>query len=188
MNVLEKILEELENESQLAHEEMRRCARGNPLQFDEVKGYARAMEYVVDIIRSHMEKRKKVSRARIITRKIDEKSYYEIEYKETGKDEYDVGYGSYDLNNVIGWFNECFEFCGKTKVASDNDGWIPVEERLPEEDERYKGRKAIDVLVTTSNGRVTKVQRQSKYDYWCWGRIYGEPTAWQPLPKPYKEK
>ncbi len=188
MNVLEKILEELENESQLAHEEMRRCARGNPLQFDEVKGYARAMEYVVDTIRSHMEKRKKVSRARIITRKIDEKSYYEIEYKETGKDEYDVGYGSYDLNNVIGWFNECFEFCGKTKVASDNDGWIPVEERLPEEDERYKGRKAIDVLVTTSNGRVTKVQRQSKYDYWCWGRIYGEPTAWQPLPEPYKEE
>lgn len=69
-----------------------------------------------------------------------------------------------------------------------DDGWIPVEERLPEEDERYKGRKAIDVLVTTSNVRVTKVQRQSKYDYWCWGRIYGEPTAWQPLPKPYKEK
>lgn len=67
-----------------------------------------------------------------------------------------------------------------------NDGWIPVSEKLPEEDERYKGRKAIDVLVTTSNGRVTKVQRQSKYDYWCWGRIYGEPTAWQPLPEPYK--
>lgn len=55
MNVLEKILEEMKNESQLAHEEMRRCARGNPLQFDEVKGYARAMEYVVDTIRSHMD-------------------------------------------------------------------------------------------------------------------------------------
>ena len=185
-NVLEKILGELENESQLAHEEMRRCARGNPLQFDEVKGYARAIEYVVDTIRSHMEKRKKVSRARIITREIDEKLYYEIEYKEAGKDEYDVGYGSYDLNNVISWFNECFEFCGKTKVASDNDGWIPVEERLPEEDERYKGRKVIDVLVTTAKGKVTKVQRQSHNGYWWWGRIYGEPTAWQPLPEPYK--
>lgn len=57
MNVLEKILEEMENESKLAHEEMRRCARGNPLQFDEVKGYARAMEYVVDTIRSHMDDR-----------------------------------------------------------------------------------------------------------------------------------
>lgn len=55
MNVLEKILEEMENESQLAHEEMRRCVRGNPLQFDEVKGYARAMEYVVDTIRSYMD-------------------------------------------------------------------------------------------------------------------------------------
>lgn len=73
-------------------------------------------------------------------------------------------------------------------MGRENDGWIPVEERLPEEDERYKGRKAIDILVTTSNERVTKVQRQSKYDHWCWGRIYGEPTAWQPLPKPYKEK
>lgn len=56
MNVLENILEEMENESKLAHEEMRRCARENPLQFDEVKGYARAMEYVIDTIRSHMNK------------------------------------------------------------------------------------------------------------------------------------
>ena len=66
----------------------------------------------------------------------------------------------------------------------DND-WIPVEEKLPEEDERYKGRKAIDVLVTTAKGKVTKVQRQSHNGYWWWGRIYGEPTAWQPLPEPY---
>lgn len=55
MNVLEKILEGFEAESKLAHKEMRRCVRENPLQFDEVKGYARAMEYVVDTIRSHIE-------------------------------------------------------------------------------------------------------------------------------------
>ena len=36
MDVLEKILEEIEHESKLAHEEMRRCASKNPLQFDEV--------------------------------------------------------------------------------------------------------------------------------------------------------
>lgn len=68
-----------------------------------------------------------------------------------------------------------------------NDGWIPVEEKLPEEDKRYKGRKVIDVLVTTAKGKATKVQRQSHNGYWWWGRIYGEPTAWQPLPEPYKD-
>ena len=41
MNILEKILEEIENESKLAHEEMRRCASENPLQFDEAKGYGK---------------------------------------------------------------------------------------------------------------------------------------------------
>ena len=68
-----------------------------------------------------------------------------------------------------------------------NGGWIPVEDKLPEDDERYKGRKVIDVLVTTAKGKVTKVQRQSHNGYWWWGRIYGEPTAWQPLPEPYKK-
>lgn len=54
MNVLEKILEEIEHESKLAHEEMRKCASKNPLQFDETKGYARGVEYTTEIIRSHM--------------------------------------------------------------------------------------------------------------------------------------
>ena len=61
MNVLEKILEEIEHESKLAHEEMRRCASKNPLQFDEVKGYARGVEYTVDIIRSHMNEAKDIN-------------------------------------------------------------------------------------------------------------------------------
>lgn len=146
MNVLEKIVEEMENESKLAHEEMRRCARGNPLQFDEVKGYARAMEYVVDTIRSHMD-----------------------EVPNCGK------------CSRRQWYQKGIEDGKK-----DND-WIPVEEKLPEEDERYKGRKVIDVLVTTAKGKVTKVQRQSHNGYWWWGRIYGEPTAWQPLQEPYKK-
>lgn len=77
------------------------------------------------------------------------------------------------------WYQKGFEDGKK-----DND-WIPVEEKLPEEYERYKGRKVIDVLVTTTKGKVTKVQRQSHNGYWWWGRIYGEPTAWQPLPEPY---
>lgn len=38
-----------------------------------------------------------------------EKPYYEVKYKEVGKDHYSVGYSSYDLNTVVDWKEECFE-------------------------------------------------------------------------------
>ena len=42
---------------------------------------------------------------------------------------------------------------------------------MPEDDERYKDKKVINVLVTTDRGMVTKVQRY-KYDEttWFWGK------------------
>lgn len=58
---------------------------------------------------------------------------------------------------------------------------------MPEDDQRYKGKKVINVLITTNKGNVTKVQRKQYSDgTWYWGRIYGE-IAWMPLPEPYKE-
>ena len=132
----------------------------------------------------------------VLEKILEEIEDHAIEFESFGMcDDYvSVGWAKDIIRSHMGDVPKCRE-CSRRKFymqgyedGKKNDGWIPVEERLPEEDERYKGRKAIDVLVTTSNGRVTKVQRQSKYDYWCWGRIYGEPTAWQPLPKPYKEK
>ena len=72
--------------------------------------------------------------------------------------------------------------------------WIKCEPgHMPEDDERYKGKKVINVLVTTDKGFVTKVQRIYYVDIctnvasWYWGRIGGEMRAWMPLPKPYKE-
>lgn len=73
-----------------------------------------------------------------------------------------------------------------------NSGWIKcVPGQMPKDGERYKGRKRIDVLVTTAKGKVTKVQRYMDYYpnkiVWNWGRIYGKPKAWMPLPEPYEE-
>lgn len=130
MNVLEKILEEMENESQLAHEEMRRCVRGNPLQFDEVKGYARAMEYVVDTIRSHM-------------------------------------------NEV-------------------DDGWIPVEERLPNEGEfkeaYCRNKYAAEFLVMIEDATRPTTLYYKNGSWFDEERNYYSVVAWQPLPKQYKMK
>lgn len=77
---------------------------------------------------------------------------------------------------VIGWDND-----------NSNIGWIPCEIKMPEDCERYKGKKIIDVLVTTDRGKVTKVQRIfDEFIGWHWGRILGEMRAWMPLPRPYK--
>lgn len=59
---------------------------------------------------------------------------------------------------------------------------------MPEDDNRYEGKKVINVLVTTNRETVTKVQRiYDPYHGWYWGRIYGGMKAWMPLPEPYRE-
>ena len=71
-----------------------------------------------------------------------------------------------------------------------DSGWIKcVPGQMPEDCEMYKGKKIINVLVTTASGKVTKVQREiySEISGGYWGRIYGEPKAWMPLPEGYKE-
>lgn len=146
MNVLEKILEEINEKIKFSERMMveEPCDKLDEIANDTAESFISAYEACGETIRSHMD----------------------------------------EIPNCEGcsrrkWYQKGFEDGKK-----DND-WIPVEEKLPEEDERYKGRKVIDVLVTTAKGKVTKVQRQSHNGYWWWGRIYGEPTAWQPLPEPY---
>lgn len=64
------------------------------------------------------EKIKVTSAEIIVTCKPEENPYYEIKYLEVGKDEYTIGYGSYDLKIVTKWYNDCFEFVtGEIKPA-----------------------------------------------------------------------
>lgn len=74
-----------------------------------------------------------------------------------------------------------------------NDGWIPVEDRLPEDTESgfYNA-----VSVTMSNGRVTHgCYRNADREWWV-AREDGEfkytrsdeVIAWRPLPEPYRPK
>lgn len=67
--------------------------------------------------------------------------------------------------------------------------WIKCEKgQMPEDDERYKGKKVINVLVTTNKGMVTKVQRMNYDGIWYWGRIHNSNIrAWMPLPEAYKD-
>lgn len=51
----------------------------------------------------------KVTSAEIVVHGTVEKPYYEVKYLVIGEDEYRIGYSSYDLKNVFGWLEECFE-------------------------------------------------------------------------------
>lgn len=55
------------------------------------------------------EEKIKVDKAMIIVSGTKEKPYFEILYHVVGKDYDNVGYGSYDLNNVFDWKEQYME-------------------------------------------------------------------------------
>lgn len=61
----------------------------------------------------------KVTFLEIIVRMIDNKPYYEIKYKKVGEDYYHVGYSSYNLDNVLEWYSECFELIDVKMTNAD---------------------------------------------------------------------
>lgn len=191
MNVLEKILEEIskvEKEYVTGHKVL--YALGATGMATEISG----------IIRSHMDEaisemeridKEKVTSAEIISRKVGEKTYYSIKYKTVGEDYYNIGYSSYKLDYVIAWLNKYFEFCGEAKVVSDNNGWIPVSEKLPEESDYYMACIYNDE-ADDYDFRKTWFAHADDYDMdeSEWRELYDfeRVIAWQPLPEPYKEE
>lgn len=61
----------------------------------------------------------KVTSLEIIVRMIDNKPYYEIKYKKIGEDYYQVGYSSFNIDNVLKWRDECFEFVDMKQTNAD---------------------------------------------------------------------
>lgn len=56
-----------------------------------------------------LEEKVKVTSLEIIVTGTSDKPYFEIKYKEVGKEYYNIGYSSYDLNAVFGWKEKYFE-------------------------------------------------------------------------------
>ena len=79
--------------------------------------------------------------------------------------------------------------------TKNNQGWIPVAERLPQEEEN-EGSLCIVVIVMLKNGIVTSgwcnryLKKWYVLDYCSDYPIpheYEDVIAWMPLPEPYKE-
>ena len=70
-----------------------------------------------------------------------------------------------------------------------NDGWLPVEERLPEEKVNPVSRDFYEYQVTANFGFGTDV-RSYKFGNGHWwsgpGIVDQYVIAWRPLPEPYR--
>lgn len=75
------------------------------------------MKEFIDKTTENLVEKIKVTSLEIIVNGTKEKPYFEIKYKELGKEDYDIGYSSYDLNYVFDWKNECFEIV--TELAEE---------------------------------------------------------------------
>lgn len=175
MNILEKILEEMENESKLAHEEMRRCARGNPLQFDEVKGYARAMEYVVDTIRSHMDEVSGMRGKRLIDANALAGEVMNLSIAITGNP---------NQATVVRECKESFRrMIDEQPTVYEASDWIPVEDKQAPEKEVIAQNVYDEMMI----GYVYYSEEMEWYECVSDDVYLTNVVAWQPRPKSYKK-
>lgn len=75
----------------------------------------------------------KVASLEIIVRMIDNKPYYEVKYREVGKEYYSVGYSSYDLKIVLDYIATYFEIVGSDRQTNADRIRSMSDEELAEE-------------------------------------------------------
>ena len=172
MNVLEKILEEIEKEQ-------------NSYEADHAWNYSKGMEYAKEIIRSHMGSATDTDDTEEKIREHIAECLYRIDNIRSfiGSKEYTSNDGKCIRNiEVLKTSMTALEEYLSSKKKNGNNGWIPVEERLPEE--------KTEVLCCFEDGTVQTLWQDWKMD--GFGDYLDDdlnPTqviAWQPLPEPYK--
>lgn len=142
---------------------------------DAMEKLAKLEDEEESVLENH--EKNKVTNLDIIVRMIGDKPYYELKYKLLGENNYNIGYSSYLLDNVVEWKEKYFELVENEIVSK----WIPCSERLPE--------NAMNVIAQFSDGTVTELRYAGNgifegiYDYSTKVII-----AWMPLPEPYREE
>ena len=100
-----------------------------------------------------------------------EKILEEIENERTDIDDYSDAKG----RMLARHWNDCIDVVEDIIRKHMNDGWISVEERLPDDNE--------DVLVTTDMGLIAP--GYVTHGKWITDQEPDYPIAWRPYPEPY---
>lgn len=153
------------------------------------------MQKAFEEIIEKLEEKIKVTSLEIIVTGTKDKPYFEIKYKELGKEDYSIGYSSYDLKNVFGWKEECFEIVNQvaveyvpdTNIGSIGlDAWEKVYKRILELEKEYFEAgdvKNSDELIELSNllrhykEQLTEESDSTSFNDWipCSVKMPNEP-------------
>lgn len=174
---VEKLISRLEEELKLADEVKEKCARENPLMFDNAKGYATGIsnaKYIVNQLAKEYNKKYEPT--------IDLIEYGIDGYNHHLKEHYRKGY----------------------EDAKKENDWIPCSERLPGEElekaREEKGKEAVFPVLATinkvhpSSGEKYKIVSRAFYGCYNDKNFYNaccdklNVIAWKPLDAPYEPK
>lgn len=98
-------------------------------------------------------------------------------------------FGMCDDYVSVGWAKDIIR-SHMDDVADNNDGWIPVSEKLPEESDYYMACIYNDEADDYDFRKTWFAHADDYYmDESEWRELYDfeRVIAWQPLPEPYKE-
>lgn len=109
-----------------------------------------------------------------------------IKFLELEKESTKMLWDSINYEGGIEYFEKSLEVLDMAIKALDQPRWIPVTEKLPEDDGYYMvTMKAPFYYKANTYGYITRVA----YYISCvmqWHDAKGEVVAWMPLPEPYK--
>lgn len=185
MNVLEKILEEIEEKFKTADAEKCDCEELCDVEdwYDSgyIDGQLSAHEKCMDIIRSHMDEAKDInvpSNDELIDRKALKEKIENLRMIITG-----MRNGKTMTAKALEEYKKSILRIIDEQQTENNDNWIPVEERLPEHD--YETVLCVDAVDYYFVAVYTKEDGFRTEDF---GADYENIIAWQPLPEPYRLK
>lgn len=108
----------------------------------------------------------------VLEKILEEIDYHAIEFE---------SFGMCDEYVSVGWIKEIIR---SHMGEVENNDWIPVSERPPEENDYY-----LITVKELNYGEHVTMSFFNKYDMRGWQHVHmanKKVTAWQPLPGPYK--
>lgn len=173
MNVLEKILEEIEDMRDIMKSTVATDCFGKECENEDCT--VCVCERAMEMVRSHMDEVENMSGKRLIDANALDDEAMNLFIAITGNPK---------QTTVIRECKESFRrMIDEQPTVYVNDDWIPVSERLPEKTGYYLAQLSRKLPNEDYSDRVVILFNGEEKEFMCYAELI---IAWQPLPEPYK--